>query len=154
MKLTETPSALKQFHKTVWRFQRTFKTPLKNLQKFVVTIVTAFQPVNGASLIVEQVVFEPKHLNQLLSSYSISPKHEYGLTLIATDRLEVDALLLAAFSDSLDFVFIPDPKPFVIYADHDEYTTFFAHTRSNLNRAVSVLTDQGFALVSDYERRL
>ena len=29
-------------------------------------------------------------------------------------------------------------KPVVIYADHDCYTTFFSHTRSNLNLVVPV----------------
>jgi hypothetical protein len=31
----------------------------------------------------------------------------------------------------------------VIYADHDEYTTFYANTRSNLNRVVEALVAQG-----------
>jgi hypothetical protein len=154
MMLTETPGALKRFRKSSWKFQQTFQTPLKNLQSFVTMIVSAAQPLKGGSLTVEQIVFEPKYLNGLLTSYSISPKYEYGLSLIAADREEAEALLLAAFSDSIDFVLIPDPKPFVIYADHDEYTTFYAQTRSNLNRVINALQDQGFESVFGYERRL
>ena len=64
---------------------------------------------------------------------------------------EVGALLQAALSDSVDFWFIPTPKPFVIYADHDEYTTFFANSKSNLNGIVDPLLKRGFESV-DYER--
>ena len=53
--------------------------------------------------------------------------------------------------DWIDFVLIPTPKQFAIYADHDEYTTFFAHTRSNLNCVVRPLVEQGFKQV-DYQR--
>jgi hypothetical protein len=49
---------------------------------------------------------------------------------------------------------MPAPKPFVIYADHDEYTTFFANTKSNLNRVAQPLTAGGFVSVPDYERQL
>jgi hypothetical protein len=154
MTLTETPGALKRFRKTSWKFQRTFQTPLKNLQTFVTTIVSAAQPLKGGSLTVEQAVFEPKHLNGLLTSYSIPPKYEHGLSLIAADRQEAEALLLAVLSDWVDFLFIPDPKPFVIYADHDEYTTFYGQTRSNLNRVINALSGQGFESVPGYERRL
>jgi hypothetical protein len=154
MTLTETPGALKKFRKTSWKFQQTFQTPLKNLHTFVTTIVSAGQPLSGGSLTVEQAVFEPKHLNGLLTSWSIPPKYEYGLSLIAANRQEAEALLLAVFSDWIDFLFIPDPKPFVIYADHDEYTTFYAQTRSNLDRVINALSGQGFKSVPGYERRL
>jgi hypothetical protein len=63
-------------------------------------------------------------------------------------------LLLAVFSDWVDFIFVPEPKSFGIYADHDEFTTFFAHTRSNLNRVVKPLAEGGFKMIPDYERRL
>jgi len=154
MTLTESPGALKKFRKTSWKFQRTLQTPLKNLRTFVTTIVSAAQPLNGGSLTVEQAVFEPKHLNELLTSYSIPQKYEHGLSLVAANPQEAEALLLAVLSDWTDFLFIPDPKPFVIYADHDEYTTFYAQTRSNLNRVINALTSQGFESVPGYERRL
>jgi hypothetical protein len=154
MTLTETPGALKRFRKTTWKFQRTFQTPLRNLQTFVTAIVSATLPLKGGSFTVEQVVFEPKHLNEILTRYSIPLKYQDGLSFIATDPEETEALLLAALSDWVDFLFIPDPKPFVVYADHDEYTTFFAQTRSNLNRVISALSDQRFESIQGYERRL
>jgi hypothetical protein len=154
MTLSETPGALKRFRKTAWKFQRTFQTPLKNLQTFLTTILSSAQPLKGGALTVEQRVFEPRHLNEILTNYSIPLNYESGLSLIAADRHEAEALLLAVLSDWVDFLFIPDPKPFVIYADHDEYITFFAQTRSNLNRVINALSDQGFEPVPGYERRL
>jgi len=153
MFLSETPGALKRFHKTAWKCQRTFKTPLQNLQTFVTTIVSAAPGLRAASVTVEQAVFEPKHLNGLLTQYSIPLKYDRGLSLIASDRQEAEGLLLAVLSDWIDFLFIPDPKLFAIYADHDEFTTFYAQTRSNLNRVVSALSGQGFETVPGYERQ-
>jgi hypothetical protein len=153
MTLSEAPGAVKQFRKKAWKFQQTFATPLKNLRTFVTTIVLG-QEFQGGCLTVDQIVFEPKHLISLLGSHSIPPRYGRGISLTAQNQQEVAALLEAAFSDWVDFIFIPEPKPFVIFADHDEFTTFFANTRSNLNRVVTVLSAQGFKTIRDYERRL
>jgi hypothetical protein len=45
-------------------------------------------------------------------------------SIFSTNPEEVPALLVSAFSDWSDFLFVPRPKPFVIYADHDEWVTF------------------------------
>ena len=74
--------------------------------------------------------------------------------MVATGPQEIEDLLHAALSDWLDFLFVPAPRPFVIYADHDEYTTFYANTRSNLNRVAEPLLARGFEEVSGYQRRL
>lgn len=39
-------------------------------------------------------------------------------------------------------------------SDHDEYTTFYANTKSSLNGVVQSLTAEGFASVPDHERQL
>ena len=62
-------------------------------------------------------------------------------------------LLRTTFSDWIEFVFQPLPKPFVIYADHAEYTTFFANTKGNLNQVVLPLEAAGFETV-EYKRVL
>jgi hypothetical protein len=72
----------------------------------------------------------------------------------AVGAQEMQELLHTAFTDWFDFLFVPTPKPFVIYADHDEYTTFYANTRSNLNRVVEALVAQGFEEVAEYRRPL
>ena len=153
MTLSETPSSLKQFRKTAWKFQHTFQTPLNSLQVFAASIAAAIQKLHGGCLTIDQVVFEPTHLIGLLTSHSIKPQYGRGWSLTATGEQEVVALLQAGFSDSIDFIFIPEPRPFGVYADHDEYTTFYAHTRSNLNRVVEPLLGHGFKMVRDYERR-
>jgi hypothetical protein len=151
MTRTEDPFVLKQFRKTDWKFQVTFKTPLDDLKRFVSTIASA-HPLQCASLTIETWVFEPKHLIQLLANNSMPPECPRGLCLSAVDQPEIETLLEAVFADWIDFVFIPEPKRFVLYADHDEYATFYSHRHSDLGRIESALSDQGFALVGDYER--
>jgi hypothetical protein len=154
MTLSESPGTLKKFRRTSWKFQQTFLTPLQSLQSFVSAIVSANQQMKSACLTIEQVVFEPSHLINLLASHSLPQTYGCDVSLTAANQHEIEPLLLAVFSDWIDFIFVPEPKSFVIYADHDEYTTFFAHTRSNLNRAVKPLADHGFKMVPNYERRL
>jgi hypothetical protein len=152
MMISEAPGNLKRFRRTAWRFQRTFKTPLKNLAPFVATIITASEPLQSSQVILEQIVFEPQNLAALLSRYSVATELRDSLAITAIDKEESQALLQAVLSDWVDFVFVPSPKPFAIYADHDEYTTFFANTRSNLNRVVTPLAEKGFETMTDYTR--
>jgi hypothetical protein len=153
MNLSETPSALKQIRKTPWKFQQTFKTPLKNLQPFVETIISTASP-ETACITIDQAVFEPKHWIELLTRYSLPPRYEKGLSVTAVGRQEVEESLYAVFTDWFDFLFVPTPTPFVIYADHDEYTTFYANTRSNLNRIAKALSAKGFEEIAEYRRQL
>lgn len=103
---------------------------------------------------VEQVVFEPQHMIDLLTRYSLPTRYGKGVSVTATGQREIEELLQAAFADWVDFLFVPSPKPFVIYADHDEYTTFYANNRSNLNRIREALSSQGFEEIAEYTRRL
>jgi hypothetical protein len=153
MTLSEAPGAVKQFRRKAWKFQQTFQTPLRNVGPFVKTIVSnrGFQK---ACLTIDQVVFEPENLITLLRNHSISAPCRRGTSLGAVGQEEIVSLLGAAFGDGVDFIFTPEPKPFVIFADHDEYATFFANTRSNLNRVVKDLSAGGFKTVRDYERHL
>lgn len=145
MLCSENPLNLKPLRRTPPPFQQTFETPLKALESFVGIIVSAGR-VDGGSFFIDKEVFEPVNLTKCLRRYSISSDRRH-CTLIATSRSEAEALLQAALSDWLDFVFIPEPHSFLIYADHDEYTTFFAHRRSNLNRVARALLEGGFAAV-------
>jgi hypothetical protein len=90
----------------------------------------------------------------LLSNYSIPPRYGHGSSITAHGQAEVAELLEAALGDWLDFIFTPVPRQIVIFADHDEYTTFFANTRSGLNRVITALSAQGFKEIRDYERHL
>jgi hypothetical protein len=152
MTLTDDTGTLKRFRKVLPPFQQTFKTPLKSLEPFVSAILSEIEP-RGATAAIEQVVFEPKHLLALLDAHSIPPQPLSRRQLTATAKGEVATLLQAALSDWVDFLFVPEPKSFTIYADHDEYTTVFAHSRSNLSRVTGPLTTQGFEAVLQYVRR-
>jgi hypothetical protein len=154
MTISQAPDALKKFRRTPWRFQQTFQTPLKSLHPFVTTIVSAKEPLQGGCVTLEQIVFEPKNLMALLSRHSLPTECGHESALTANGPREVEELLEAALGDWVDFIFVPTPKPFVIYADHDEYTTFYANSKSNLNGVVEALSANGFKLVADYERML
>jgi len=154
MKLSQSEGFLKRFRRTPWRFQQTFHTPLKDLRPFVGTIASALDPLRGGCVTIDDAVFEPRHLISLLAEHSLPAGYGHEWSLTAEDKPETEALLEAALGDWVDFVFIPVPKPFVIYADHDEYTTFYANTKSNLNRVAQALSAAGFEKVPDYERQL
>jgi hypothetical protein len=154
MTLFETPGTLARFRRTHWKLQQTFRTPLKTLQPFVEAIISAQKPLETGRVTIDQAVFEPKHVVALLAENSLPPKYGYDWTLEAANQDEIITLLQAVFSDWIDFLFVPTPRCFVIYADHDEYTTFYASQKSNFNRVVDALSNQGFDLIKNYERRL
>jgi hypothetical protein len=154
MNLVENPAALKKFRRTAWKFQQTFETPLKDLKRFVSTIDQAAGPWRSASITIELAVFDPTHLIDLMNANSIPPRYQRGVSIIAVGLEESEALLEAALGDWVDFIFVPEPRSFAIYADHDEFTTFFAQNRSNLNRVVQALSGEGFKLESEYQRKL
>jgi len=153
MTLSATSGSLKHLRKVTWRFQQTFLTPLQNLQPFVATIISGREQIQSATVTIDSVVFEAKKLHELLASHSLPPSLQRESSVEVMGQRQVGALLEAALGDSVDFWFVPTPKPFVVYADHDEYTTFFANSKSNLNGVIEPLLRQGFQKV-DYERNL
>lgn len=150
--LSHNPGSLAKFSRKAWKFQLTVRTPLTNLEPFVAEIILALVPIKRGIIVIDGYVFEPKSLWKLLSAHpqSMNLTHDWSIESIATHSIK--ELLLATFQDWIDFAFIPTPQPFVIYADHDEYTTFYAMTKSNLNRVVKPLLAQGFTQVKDFER--
>ena len=154
MLVSQTDGAMKKFRRTPWRFQQTFVTPLKELPAFTGAIVGSIRDVATATIVIDQVVFQAKNLEALLNQRQLSLPVQHDASITAETTNEVQALLIAAFSDWVDFVFTPSPKPFVIYADHDEYATFFASSRSNLNSIARPLLDGGFKAVENYPRKI
>jgi hypothetical protein len=112
--------------------------------------ISAREQIQIGTITIDSVVFEPKNLNALLASQSLPPSLQRESSIGAAGCEDVGVLLRAALSDWIDFWFIPTPKPIVIYADHDECTTFFANTKSNLNGVAEPLLKRGFKMV-DYE---
>ncbi len=152
MTSAQTPGAVKRFRTTSWTFQQTFATPLKNLRPFAQSIVGALERFQAAQLTIDQVVFEPRHLVDLMRAHSLPIDYAHDRTLSAASRQEAELLLESTLSDWIDFVFIPTPRQFVIYADHDEYTTFFANRKRNVNRVAEALLARGFRRVPHYVR--
>jgi hypothetical protein len=144
--------AIKKFRRTPWRFQQTFHTPLKNLDSFTTAILASFDHVDSGTVTIDSVIMEAKKLNTLLSSHELQHDLRHDSSIVAEEAVEVQPLLAAALGDWVDFLFVPTPKPFVLYADHDEYATFFATSKANLNRLTQALTRGGFTAVENYTR--
>src|SRR5262245_50394874 len=112
MKLSQVQGTLKRFRRTSWRFQETFQTPLKNLKPFVATISSSLESFSGGCMTIDQVVFEPKHLINLLTGHLLPPQYGHDWSITSDGKAEAEQLLEAALGDWVDFVFIPVPKPF------------------------------------------
>jgi hypothetical protein len=143
---------LETFRGNPWEFQQTFETPLDDLPSFVKTIVSAGEPIQSAPLTIDQAVFEPRNLIGMLTNYSIPLIYPRGLCLTAAGEKEVEELLSTVLCDWIDFLFVPEPQSFAIYADHDEFTTFYARTPAKLNSIAAALTEQGFKAQPLYKR--
>ncbi len=93
-------------------------------------------------------------MKAFLGEHSILEEVGHDISLDAVGQHEVEALLRCTLADWIDCFFVPTPKAFVIYADHDEYTTFYSNSQANLMRIVEALAGQGFEKVEAYERNL
>lgn len=130
----------------------TFTTPLKKLDVFVPAILSANERLKRASVIIDHEVFEAKNLRALKSKHMLSEPLEFDTTLTVEGHDHVSELLKAALSDWVDFLFVPVLKLFVLYADHDQYSTFCANTKSNLERIRLSFLNKGFSEVRNYKR--
>jgi hypothetical protein len=155
MRASESPGLLKKFRRSPWKFQRTFRTPLQDLARFTHVIMSTLPTTERASAIFEQVVFEPRsELLLLFAKYSLPPKwYDKNFTIEAECAAEAHELLQAMLSEWIDFLFVPTPRRLVIYADHDEYTTFLANRRGHLSAVVAALNAAKFHPV-DWVREL
>ncbi|HJT20961.1 MAG TPA: hypothetical protein VJ746_10855 [Nitrospira sp.] len=147
----QSPEELKKFRKMSWCYQQTFATPLKKLSPFIETITCVSTALRGGTVIIDQAIFEPRHLLALLASHSLNQEYQSGVCITASGLQETQSLLQAALSDWIDFAFVSTPRSFAIYADHDEYITFLADTKSDLNGVVKALLQDGFRSIEGYE---
>ncbi|PYV99331.1 MAG: hypothetical protein DMG89_08255 [Acidobacteria bacterium] len=149
--LSERTEEIRRFQTKPWPLQKTFKTPLKELNRFIATFLARFSFEKG-TLSTHQVVFEPKHLLQLLRNNSVTVSDHYRWTIVAAGKEDIADLLQAALDDWVDFTFVPCPEVVAIYADHDEYTTFYTRDDATLNSLTSSLEAAGFETVLSYSR--
>jgi hypothetical protein len=152
MTVTPNSGALKKFRRTPWRFQQTVEIPqgYDAHKEFAFAIITAHGEIKEATVIIDQIVFGTERMTALCPPHVALPLTRDS-SLFATGN-EVSALLAAALMDGPDFVFIPNPKPFVCYADHDQWITFYSNTKSQLNHVIEPLASRGYKLVQDWQR--
>lgn len=147
MRILESSDILKRHRQATWEFQQTFRTPLQNLNRFVDLIMSALAGIERANVVFDQVVFDPKYeLVPLYAKYQL-PRKWHGATIEAEGAHEVRELLQAALSEWIDFLCVPSPTQFLIYADHDEYITFLAHRKGKICALLDSLSGSGFKAV-------
>jgi hypothetical protein len=156
METRETPGASQRLRRALGRrgayFQQTFRTPAQQqLPRFSAAVVSAHSPIETATVTLEQIVFTPKHLDELLAARHLPVTCGRDWTITAAGYEEVASLLMAAWSDVIDFYFIPKPKHFHLFADHDDYTTIFGATKGQVAKVATALANAGFSRVDGYE---
>jgi hypothetical protein len=152
MTVTATPGALKKFRRTPWRFQQTIERPdASDLERFVSTIISAHGSLDGATVTIDAVIFDTVRISALCPA---AETIAHDVSLVAESAEEAHALLVAALWDGPNFVCIPTPKPFVFYADHDDWITFYGNSKSHLNHVIEPLVSHGFKLVEHWQREL
>ena len=150
MIVSSTPGTLKKFRRTPWRFQQTVERPQAGtLDRFVSTIFQAHHQIEAVTVTIDKDVFNTERLAALCPA-GATLMHDSS---ISTDSVEeLQTLVVSAFWDGPDFICIPTPKPFVFYADHDDWVTFYANTKSHLNHVIEPLAAQGYKLVQNWRR--
>lgn len=154
MKIEHSPESLKRLQHPPGKHQRTFATPLDRLPVFVAALLAGSPPLASGIVTIRSVVFEPKHLEALLRSADLPTEVTSGTAITGSGTAELHALLGAALADWLDFYFVPRPARFVLYADHDEYTTVFGARKGPLSRIAEAMSLAGVTDIAGYSREL
>ena len=147
------PGALQHMRVRAGEHQMTFAVPPARASQFAAALLDAGVGAAGARLVVDAVVFPPKHLQTALGNGDAEAWLD-AETVIEAGPGEADALLIAALQDWTDFWFVPIPGGFLLYGDHDEHSTIFAHQRDPITRAADALRAARFDEVDDYDREL
>jgi hypothetical protein len=156
MRIAEAPGAAQALRQKLGRsqdyYQETFRTPSRQARLVTTTVLATHTQLDAGSVTIEHVVFTPKNLEALLGDNDLPLTYGRDTIITASGAKESEALLEAAWSDWLDFYFVPVPSTFQLFADHDEYTTFFAATKGHLARIVTALSAASFPRVGGYRR--
>ncbi len=149
--LSEEPKQIEHFRLDPWQFQATFTTPLKSLNRFVEIILGTF-PMERGVVSTDLVVFEPTEIIKLLADASIDIENPWKFILGADGHKSVSRMLEAMLGDWVDFLFVASPQGLALYADHDEYSTFYTRDQDSLLLVITRLERAGFRSVSKYRR--
>ena len=151
MTVTQTSGALNKFRRTTWRFQQTVELPPVDEWERFITLIFQDSKIKMVTVTIDEVIFNTERLDKAGAS---DLKLTHDSSIVADSIEEIHTLLMTAFWDGVDFICVPTPKPFVFYADHHNWITFFANTKSNLNRVVTPLVSNGYKLVQNWHREL
>jgi hypothetical protein len=149
--LTDKPDEILRFRANPWPYQQTFLTPLKDLNRFVSTVLAPFL-VDCAVASTDEIVFTPEGMLEFLANASIHVEDQWRFTVAAEGQQTVAELLEALLGDWIDFLFIPTSQSLAIYADHDEYTTLYCPDEKSLHHLSATLVAAGYSAVKDYQR--
>jgi hypothetical protein len=147
------PGALQHMRVRAGEHQATFTVPPTRATQFAAALLGAGVGAAGARLVVDAVVFPPRHLQTALGNSDAEAWLD-AETVIEAEPGEAEALLTAALHDWTDFWFVPIPGGFLLYGDRDEYSTIFAHQQKAIASAADALRAAGFREVDDYVRDL
>jgi hypothetical protein len=148
--LPSIPEAIHGFRANPWPYQRTLATPRKNMAGFLSALLAAL-PIDRGIASTDQVVFEPDSFLEVLKVRELAIENYWTFCAEASNPEDVAVLLDAMLNDSIDFVFVPLPESFAIYADHDEFLTLYVPTSTGLDQLVARLELVGFRF-EDYVR--
>lgn len=151
MKIESFSGTRRSICKSAGPFQRTFVTPRQQLPVFA-DVLLRLLSVESGYVFVDTVVFTPDHVDGVLAAHGLAVTNYVGSTIAAQGLGECRALLAAALGDDIDFFFVPDPRRFLLYADHDEYTTLFAHKKGQLAQLSEALIGEGVKEVPGFTR--
>lgn len=152
MKTRIDPALLKKCLRTLPIHQKTFQTPLEELDRYVSTIVGSVPDLSYGELLIASYAFKPEKFNRTLSEFGFDETARAGLVIELESGSEIQDILKAAFTEWIDFVFTSKPKTIRLYADHDECSTFYGSSKSNLNKVVQRLQAAEFSEVTGYVR--
>ena len=157
METRETPGASHRLRHALGRsrayFQQTFRTPVQQqLPTFSAALLSAHSPIESGSATLERIVFTPRHVEELLAAHHLPATCGRDWIITTAGREEVASLLVAAWSDAIDFYFTPAPKRYHLFSDHDEYTTISGATKGQVARVATALANAGFSRIDGYER--
>jgi len=143
MKIHQAHDTLSRLGQPPGKHQHTFPTPLDRLPVFVAALLAGTPPIASGVITLRTVVFDPRHLIALLQSHNLVPELTAGTSITGSGPEELHSLLIAAFSDCLDFYFVPRPHRFRLYVDHDEFTTVFAPRKGPVSRIATAMSLAG-----------
>lgn len=144
---------LKRMRARAGDVQTTFEVPPHRAAAFARACLAGGAGVDEARLVIDAVVFAPHHLHRVLGHADLEGPLEREAVIDAGPG-EAAGLLAAALSDWTDFWFAPKPGAFLLYGDHDEYSTLFAHRQGASSAVTEALRAAGFRQVAGYVRRL